>query len=256
MLTTSAATDARLEFPTTVLHDLARLSAGWRVHQKIVELAATQAKLHRDDYDSICADHGLDAEKAAILLKSLEGAGVVVRIAGADLDSTLFLRPDEGILRAVSSNLGLPYATVDQDRVQRLQRILDEKLASLNSAQKQKEELDYSARRATHRTIALMLGYLALQNGAFFYGTFFVWSWDIMEPITYFWGQSFMLLCFAYFIRSEREWGFDGVQERMVKAKRRRRYQREGFDIDKYDRDYATVTLYRQRIRALEKERI
>lgn len=239
-----------------MLHDVARLSSGWRVHQQLVELAATQAKLHRDEYASICAHHGLDAKQADALLKSLEGAGVVVRITGADLDSTLFLRPDEGILRVVSSNLGLPYATVDQERVERLQRILDEKLGLLSSAQKQKEDLDRSARRGTHRTIALMLGYLALQNVAFFYGTFFVWSWDIMEPITYFWGQSFMLLCFAYFIRSEREWGFGGVQERMVKSKRRRRYQREGFDIDKYDRDYATVELYRQRIRALEKERI
>ena len=71
-----------------------------------------------------------------------------------------------------------------------------------------KEELDGAARRATHRTIALMLLYLAAQNGVFFYGTFFVWSWDIMEPIAYFWGQCFIVLCFAYFIRSERECGF------------------------------------------------
>ena len=134
--------------------------------------------------------------------------------------------------------------------------MLDKKLALLRPAQQKKEELDGAARRATHRTIALMLLYLAAQNGVFFYGTFFVWSWDIMEPITYFWGQSFMLLCFAYFIRSERQWGFGGVQERMVDAKRRRRYRREGFDIDKYERDCAAVELYRERIRALEKERI
>ena len=94
MLTTSAATATRLEFPTAVLHDVARLSSGWRVHQQLVELAATQAKLHRDEYASICAHHGLDAKQADALLKSLEGAGVVVRITGADLDSTLFLRPD------------------------------------------------------------------------------------------------------------------------------------------------------------------
>ena len=101
-----------------------------------------------------------------------------------------------------------------------------------------------------------MLLYLAAQNGVFFYGTFFVWSWDIMEPIAYFWGQCFIVLCFAYFIRSERECGFGGVQERTVDAKRRRRYRREGFDIDKYERDCAAVELYRERIRALEKERI
>eukprot|EP01043_Picozoa_sp_COSAG02_P073152 COSAG02_NODE_14099_length_1310_cov_64.926507_1_plen_232_part_10 len=134
MLTTSAATDARLEFPTAVLHDLARLSAGWRVHQQIVELAATQAKLHRDDYNSICADHGLDAEKAAVLLKSLEGAGVVVRIAGADLDSTLFLRPDEGILRAVSSNLGLPYYCIQSGAYYLRSSSLTHPLISLNQA--------------------------------------------------------------------------------------------------------------------------
>lgn len=253
MLTT-AATDARLEFPTAVLSDVARLSSGWRVQQQLVDLAATQTKLHRDNYNSICGLHGLDAEEAAVLLKSLESAGVVVRIA--DLPSTLFLRPDEGLLRAVSSNLGMPYTTVDQERLNRLQRILDKKLAFLIPAQLQKEELDRSARRATHRTIALMLAYLAVQNGLFLYGTFVMYSWDIIEPITYFWGQSFMLLCFAYFIKSERQWGFSGVQERLVDAKRRRRYRREGFDIDKYERDYATVQLYRQRIRVLEKERI
>ena len=256
MLTT-AATDARLEFPTAVLHDVARLSSGWRVQQQLVDLAATQTKLHRDDYSAICRLHGLNAEEASVLLKSLESAGVVVRITTpADLASTLFLRPDEGLLRAVSSNLGIPYTTVNQERLDRLQRMLDKKLAFLIPAQLQKEELDRSARRATHRTMALMLAYLAVQNGLFIYGTFVMYSWDIMEPITYFWGQSFMLLCFAYFIKSEQQWGFSGVQERLVDAKRRRRYRREGFDIDKFERDYATVELHRQRIRVLEKERI
>eukprot|EP01046_Picozoa_sp_COSAG06_P017376 COSAG06_NODE_1178_length_10397_cov_22.429889_8_plen_292_part_00 len=255
-LSSSAAASTRVEFPAAVPQDVARLSSGWRVQQQLVDLTAAQTKLHRDEYDSMCATHGLDAAAGASLLRSLEGAGSVVRISGAGLDSTLFLRPDEGLLRAVASNLGLAYTTTDQGRIDGLQQTLDEKLALLEPASAKKEELDLSARRATHRTIALMLGYLAAQNAFFFWMTFFVWSWDIMEPITYFWGQSFMLLCFAYFIRSEREWGFGGVQQRMVDVRRRRRYQRAGFDVSKYERDVETVELYRQRIRLLEKERI
>lgn len=81
-------------------------------------------------------------------------------------------------------------------------------------------------------------------------------SGDIIEPMTYFWGQSFMLLCFAYFIRSNREWGFAGVRQGMVEAKARRRYAKDGFDASEYEKDVEVIELWRQRIRDLEKGRI
>jgi hypothetical protein len=79
---------------------------------------------------------------------------------------------------------------------------------------------------------------------------------DIVEPMTYFWGQSFMLLSFAYFIRSKREWGFAGVRQGMVAAKAKRRYAKAGFDLSKYEDAVEEVALWRQRIRDLEKGRI
>jgi hypothetical protein len=65
-----------------------------------------------------------------------------------------------------------------------------------------------------------------------------------------------MLLCFAYFIRSNREWGFAGVRQGMVEARAKRRYAKAGFDASKYEQDAEVIGLWGQRIRDLEKGRV
>ena len=124
----------------------------------------------------MCATHGMDADAGAALLGSLEGAGVLIRLEGAGLEDTLFLRPDEGLLRVLSSSLHLPYTSAEQGRLDRLQQVLDSKLKQLEPRRVQKEQLDASATRSTHLTIGAMLVYLAGQNAVFFWMTFFVWS--------------------------------------------------------------------------------
>ena len=247
---------AAAPFPPALLAEVAAHSSGWRVQQQLADLADVRTKLHRDDYGALCAAQGLDEQQAAALLERLEGAGVVARLSGGSLAGTLFLRPDEGLLRLVSANLDLPYVSADQRRIDRLTEIVESKEAQLAPQLSEKERLDAAANKSARRTVAAMLTYLTAQNAFFFWMTFYVWSWDILEPITYFWGQLFMLSTGAYFVRTQTEWGFSGVVSRMVAARRLRLATKAGFDVKQFDARVKEIELYRQRIRHLEKIRL
>lgn len=59
--------------------------------------------------------------------------------------------------------------------------------------------MEKSAKRTTYLSWGL-LAYMCAQAGFFARLTFVNYSWDLMEPITYFVTYTTSILCFAYFV--------------------------------------------------------
>ncbi|XP_014677294.1 PREDICTED: calcium uniporter protein, mitochondrial-like [Priapulus caudatus] len=82
-------------------------------------------------------------------------------------------------------------------------------------ARKKKEEL---ASRANQRTGALVWGGLALmgvQFGMLARLTWWEYSWDIMEPVTYFVTYGTSMAMYAYFVLTRKEYVFPDVKDRL-----------------------------------------
>ncbi|MBA0619640.1 hypothetical protein Godav_028792, partial [Gossypium davidsonii] len=63
----------------------------------------------------------------------------------------------------------------------------------------QKEEIDVQAHKEVRRILWTGLGLAVGQVGLFFRLTFWEFSWDVMEPITYFSTSIIIVICYAYF---------------------------------------------------------
>ena len=63
-----------------------------------------------------------------------------------------------------------------------------------------KQEIQAKAQKRTHRLTWLGLGAMGLQFGLLARLTWWEYSWDIMEPVTYFVGYGTAMAMYAYYI--------------------------------------------------------
>ena len=63
-----------------------------------------------------------------------------------------------------------------------------------------KAEIDRKSAQRTNFVVWAGLGYMALQFGLLARLTWWEYSWDIMEPVTYFVGYGTAMACYAYFV--------------------------------------------------------
>jgi calcium uniporter protein, mitochondrial len=90
--------------------------------------------------------------------------------------------------------------TFDKDREQKLLLELERINAELEPMEKKKLELALQAKKHTNRMIWLGLGLMGTQLGILARLTWFDYSWDIVEPISYFVSYSACIGCYAYFV--------------------------------------------------------
>lgn len=66
----------------------------------------------------------------------------------------------------------------------------------------EKVKLELDSRSTTQSTVAVWatMGFVSLTFGFFARLTWWEYSWDIMEPVTYFWGYSTAMAALAYFL--------------------------------------------------------
>ncbi|KAK3754993.1 hypothetical protein QZH41_015157, partial [Actinostola sp. cb2023] len=77
---------------------------------------------------------------------------------------------------------------------------LDDIKYELQPMELMKKELDSKAAQRANIFVWGGLGYMALQFGFLARLTWWEYSWDIMEPVTYFVGYGTIMVCYAYFV--------------------------------------------------------
>ena len=77
---------------------------------------------------------------------------------------------------------------------------LEEVTLELQPLEKIKTELDQKASQRANLCVWGGLGFMALQFGLLARLTWWEYSWDIMEPVTYFVGTGTAMVAYAYFV--------------------------------------------------------
>ncbi|KAM4611536.1 calcium uniporter protein, mitochondrial-like [Polymixia lowei] len=80
------------------------------------------------------------------------------------------------------------------------------------------------------------LAYLSLQGGFLAYLTWYVFAWDIMEPITYFISYSTSMIFYAYYILSKQDLVYPDVRDRQILHIFHQKAETQRFNIHRYNK--------------------
>ncbi|CAL1544557.1 unnamed protein product [Lymnaea stagnalis] len=88
----------------------------------------------------------------------------------------------------------------------------------------------------TNRLSWLGLGLMSLQFGILARLTWWEYSWDIMEPVTYFVTYGTSMAMFAYFLLTKQEYVFPDVKDRQFLIKFHKLADKEKLDVEHYNK--------------------
>ncbi|XP_014257296.1 calcium uniporter protein, mitochondrial isoform X2 [Cimex lectularius] len=113
---------------------------------------------------------------------------------------------------------------------------LEELKTQLEPLEKKKQELDAMAKRRTNTLTWFGLGLMSVQFGILARLTWWEYSWDIMEPVTYFVTYGTAMACYAYFVLTKQEYQLPDVKDRQHLIAVHRRANKIGLDLKEYNK--------------------
>ncbi|BET01213.1 Protein of unknown function, DUF607 [Nesidiocoris tenuis] len=133
------------------------------------------------------------------------------------------------------------YATLNvSEHVIKKEKLLAESLeklqVELEPLEKKKMELDARASRKTNAMTWVGLGLMSVQFGILARLTWWEYSWDIMEPVTYFVTYGTAMATYAYFVLTKQEYFLPDVRDRQYLIDVHKRASKIGLDLDQYNR--------------------
>uniref|UniRef100_A0A4W6E938 Calcium uniporter protein n=1 Tax=Lates calcarifer TaxID=8187 RepID=A0A4W6E938_LATCA len=129
---------------------------------------------------------------------------------------------------------------------------LEDLNSQLRPLEKMKEELSKKAERRTTWVLWGGMAYMATQFGILARLTWWEYSWDIMEPVTYFITYGTAMAMYAYFVLTRQEYVYPDARDRQYLLFFHKGVKRTRFDIEKYNKlkdDIAEVELDLKRLR-------
>ncbi|XP_071379045.1 calcium uniporter protein, mitochondrial isoform X2 [Centroberyx affinis] len=129
---------------------------------------------------------------------------------------------------------------------------LEDLNSQLRPLEKVKDELSKKAERRTTWVLWGGMAYMATQFGILARLTWWEYSWDIMEPVTYFITYGTAMAMYAYFVLTRQEYIYPDARDRQYLLFFHKGVKRTRFDIEKYNKlkdDIAEVELDLKRLR-------
>ncbi|XP_053643833.1 calcium uniporter protein, mitochondrial isoform X2 [Cherax quadricarinatus] len=200
-------------------------------------------------------DHGIDR----VVLKTTDG----VRISSSDSIESLLMSNFDLIINDVSYRVVVPEEqkltleelsdmgdvrqlvnklymalNVDQHQVMKERDILaqiEDLKSKLAPLEKQRDSLVAAAERRTTVLAWAGLGYMALQFGFLARLTWWEYSWDIMEPVTYFVTYGTAIGAYAYYVVTKQDFVLPEVRDRQFLLCFHKKAKKLGMNVEKYN---------------------
>jgi hypothetical protein len=189
------------------------------------EIKYTKEFITIEKFGELCEEFGCTDKKPEEYVEIMKNAGMVIQI-----EDYVYLEP-QNITRAVINALpGVPA---------RIYGVSDSELKRLNQEYDQmREKVVLAERKAARRANHLLYGgfiVLVAQLAVFVRFTYVEFSWDVMEPISYFVGLVNVIMGYMYFMYTQRDFSFGTWQNQMMQSAMDRQLKTGKFDVTKYE---------------------
>eukprot|EP01025_Chloroclados_australasicus_P056583 TRINITY_DN7021_c1_g1_i1.p1 TRINITY_DN7021_c1_g1~~TRINITY_DN7021_c1_g1_i1.p1 ORF type:complete len:316 (-),score=31.92 TRINITY_DN7021_c1_g1_i1:214-1161(-) len=180
--------------------------------------------LRYKEFVDLCMREGFadTEEQAAEMCRAMHAAGVVMKHC-----NMIYIRPLEVADMVLQA---LPDTEEEiQDKIKEIEK-------QLLPLQQRKEQCDRVAEFWSSTLVWGGFFFLVFQFILFFRFTFFTYSWDVMEPVTYFAGQVLVLLGYIYFLTTKEDFGLRNYTDRLRSTFAQQTQKQEKFDLERYNR--------------------
>lgn len=191
-------------------------------------LALKRVSVSKEEYLKVTEAFGVGPEDAEKLLQSLHGAGVVLYLPNASdmsLKNQVVLRTG-GLASAFAKELDLSVEKNLEAEIAEMQEELEPLEPLLN-------RVDRSSRVYANLVVWSGLSVLISQFFVFAYLTWGSLSWDIMEPVTYFFGQFNIILGYIYFLMLKKDHTYEEMWTSMMSRRRSKLLTKMGLDPER-----------------------
>ncbi|KAI3353114.1 hypothetical protein L3Q82_019678 [Scortum barcoo] len=137
------------------------------------------------------------------------------------------------VVHLLHTALHLPEHHLLKER-QLLER-LDNLKQELSPLEKMRAQLARTAGFHTSRVIWTGMALLSVQGGALAWLTWWVYSWDVMEPVTYFITYATSMGAFAYYVLTKQDYVYPDVKDRQFLRYFYKGANKAKFNVNKYN---------------------
>jgi len=194
--------------------------------------ADTRFRLPMSEYEQWLDANEVPRAEGIEFLKALHTAGLVLYYPHR-APNYIFLRP-----RAVTRellNLLDPDGTIASALMQNKTANLAKLEAEYAELSRQKAALDETALRRGNRWVKIMMGSVVVQAAVM---TRLIWwdlSWDVMEPVAYLLGFSYLTFGWGWYLVSRADIAeYGSIAGRLISSSKQKLYAKSGFSLDKY----------------------
>eukprot|EP01100_Stratorugosa_tubuloviscum_P001309 TRINITY_DN128_c2_g1_i1.p1 TRINITY_DN128_c2_g1~~TRINITY_DN128_c2_g1_i1.p1 ORF type:complete len:318 (-),score=137.32 TRINITY_DN128_c2_g1_i1:137-1090(-) len=191
-------------------------------------------KMKYSEFEQLCKDHNLTNEDIKLILTSFNNSGIVLHFPNStdsEFKEYICLKPQQ------ISNKLYEIFDLDGSRATQLITKINQNLQVYESELEKlllvKDKIDCRAIRFANICIWLCGFYLFAQTAILARMTWWEFSWDIVEPITYFVTFSATLVAYMYFVTTSAEYTFENLRDRLARRYRENRYPKVGIDLDR-----------------------
>lgn len=113
---------------------------------------------------------------------------------------------------------------------------IDHLKGQLQPLEEMKDRIEARSEAKTSGFLLAGLALLSVQGGALAWLTWWVYSWDIMEPVTYFITFANSMVFFAYFLVTRQDYTYSAIKSRQFLHFFHKKSKQQHFDVVRYNK--------------------
>jgi len=184
------------------------------------------------EYFSLCSDYGISESEALSLANSLTDSGIIFFLPSAQdplLSKTILLKPQR-LSEVVRSAFTTAELFTGARSIEEYNSLRDE----YERTKALKVKLDRKALKYANLWVVAGGGYLIGQAAILARLTWWEFSWDIMEPITYFITFSTGILGWMYYTVFKSEYTYENLRDSIATRRKHKLYKRNNLNLERY----------------------
>eukprot|EP01083_Nonionella_stella_P046866 125493_1 len=192
-----------------------------------------RTKMPYGEYIALCNKNGLDESQAKQLSEAMHTTGLIWYFNQYFEEKKPLIIKTNEVCKAFLRSLDLD-GTMRVEFVREKEEELKRYVLEIKPLEEQHEEIELKARKYVRACWRVFFGYVIGHCLVIPYLTFWKYSWDIMEPVTYMFNLWGLFMGTWFYINANCEFSNEGISSAIIRMRKERLYAKYNFDVQRY----------------------